>query len=82
MRLFLLFFGVFIAVQWVGLPADPPQRATIPYADYLPWLGLLLFTAGVHVHFSAAKGAFPWSLLVVAAAWVGSKRGASCWVGR
>jgi uncharacterized membrane protein YjjP (DUF1212 family) len=75
MRLFLLFFGVFVAAQWVGLPEQAPETNAIPYSQYLPLIGLTLFTLGVHLHFSGPEGAMPWLLLVIAAAWLGQQAG-------
>jgi uncharacterized membrane protein YjjB (DUF3815 family) len=47
----------------------------IPLSRYVPLLGLLAFTAGVFLHFSAPKGSFPWLLIVVVAAWAGQQIG-------
>ncbi|HEY7467547.1 MAG TPA: threonine/serine exporter family protein [Dehalococcoidia bacterium] len=75
MRLFLLVFGLILAAQWTGLPDTPDTADVLPLSRYLPILGLLAFTVGIYLHFSAPKGSFPWLLLVVAAAWLGQQVG-------
>ena len=75
MRLFLLVFGIVLAAQGTGLPDASSSSEAIPLSRYFPLLGVLAFTAGIYVHFSAPKGSFPWLLLVVAAAWIGQQLG-------
>ena len=75
MRLFLLVFGLILAAQGIGLPDTPDTAGAIPMSRYLPILGLLAFTVGIYLHFSAPKGSFPWLLFVVAAAWLGQQLG-------
>jgi uncharacterized membrane protein YjjP (DUF1212 family)/uncharacterized membrane protein YjjB (DUF3815 family) len=75
MRLFLLVFGLIVAAQWSGLPGTSTTSEAIPLSRYFPMLGLLAFTVGIYLHFSAPEGSFPWLLLVVAAAWLGQQVG-------
>jgi uncharacterized membrane protein YjjP (DUF1212 family) len=74
-RLLLLVFGVVVGAQWVGISGEPATDL-ITLAPYASLAGLLLFTAGVFLHFSAPRGSFPWLLLVVAVAWTGQQLGA------
>jgi uncharacterized membrane protein YjjP (DUF1212 family) len=72
MQLALLAFGIIAGIQAVGAS---PQRVFAGSSDILgawaPWLGVLVFAAGVVVANSAPPRSFPGMLLVLYAAWAG-----------
>jgi uncharacterized membrane protein YjjP (DUF1212 family) len=74
----LLVFGLVVGQTLVGLP---PAEAFAQRTDNLlgwwaPWLGPLVFAAGVHLHFVGPRRALPWLCLSVYVAWVGEQAGA------
>lgn len=77
LQLMLLGFGIVAGAQVVGLPSteslvNNPENLLGWWA---PWLGVMVFGVGVHLYFSAPRGAFRWLLLVLLAAWVGQRVG-------
>jgi uncharacterized membrane protein YjjP (DUF1212 family) len=74
-RLFLLVFGLLIAAQGAGLPDASNTADLVQLRPLLILLGLVAFTAGICVAFSAPRGSFPWLLIVVTSAWLGQQVG-------
>lgn len=65
-QLGLLAFGIISAAQLVGLPpaaAFASDQSTIGLLT--PWLGVLVFSVGVYLHFSVPQGTLLWVLLVL-----------------
>jgi uncharacterized membrane protein YjjB (DUF3815 family) len=75
MRLFLLVFGVLVATQWIGQPQEAPASDGFIETRLLVIPAVILFTAGVAMHFSAPRGSVGWLLLVVAVAALGQQLG-------
>jgi len=73
-RLFLLVFGLIVAASWTGIPSSTSPNL-IELTPLVPLVGLVAFSAGVFLHFSAPRGSFGWLLLVIAAAWIGQQIG-------
>ena len=69
----LLAIGIVLGAQLVGDPHSGPVAGSA--ADTLgwwsPWLGVLVFGAGIFVHNVAPKGSLPWLMIVLFAAWIG-----------
>lgn len=76
LQLTLLAFGIVAAADTVGVPAsglaDAPQNGLGWWA---PWLGVLVFGAGVFVYNSAPSGSLPWLLIVLVVSFVGQRIG-------
>ena len=68
-RLLLLVLGIIIASQLVSPPASTASPSDLPLPRLAPLLGLVVFTCGVALHFTAPTGAFFWMLAVACAAW-------------
>ena len=68
-RLLLLVFGVVVAVEWIGVPRTAVAPETIGFPAIAGAIGVVAFTSGVYLHYSAPPGSWPWLLVVVAAAW-------------
>jgi uncharacterized membrane protein YjjB (DUF3815 family) len=69
----LLAFGIVAGVGLVGLPSEKvlhDQRVEL-LGGWAPWLGVLVFGVAASLYFSAPKGALPWLMVVLLAAWVG-----------
>jgi len=73
-RLFLLVSGLVVAAGWTGIPPST-NVDSVQLTPLVPLVGLLLFSTGVFLHFSAPRGSFGWLLLVIAAAWIGQQMG-------
>jgi uncharacterized membrane protein YjjP (DUF1212 family) len=76
-QLLLLAFGIVAGVELVGLPSetvlhDAHVNLLGPWA---PWLGVAVFGVAVAVYFSAPRGALPWLMAVLLAAWLGQLAG-------
>lgn len=76
-QLLLLAFGIVAGVELVGLPSEvvlhDAQANVLGW--WAPWLGVLVFGIAVALYFSAPRGALPWLLLVLLAAWIGQLMG-------
>jgi uncharacterized membrane protein YjjP (DUF1212 family) len=73
----LLCFGIAAAVQLLGVPATKigESMALNQIGWYAPLLGVAVYGIGVFLFFSAPRGALPWMLLSLYAAWVGQQLG-------
>jgi len=73
----LLVFGIVVGQTLVGLPAEQAfaQRTDNLLGWWAPWLGPLVFAAGVHLHFVGPRRSLPWLCLIVYVAWVGEQAG-------
>jgi len=72
-QLLLLAFGIVAGVELVGLPSeavlhDAPVNLLGWWA---PWLGVIVFGVAAALYFSAPRGALPWLMVVLLAAWIG-----------
>lgn len=72
-QLVLLVFGLAAGAILVGYdPKDLVDAAevtgTLPWADWFPWIGVIVFGTGVFLHFSAPRNSWFWILLVLLAA--------------
>jgi uncharacterized membrane protein YjjP (DUF1212 family) len=68
-RLLLLVLGIVIASQSVNVGSLDTTFVEMPFAPLWRTFGVVLFSAGVCLHFDAPRGSFPWLLIVVLAAW-------------
>lgn len=71
-QLALLAFGILAGVEAVGVSSSlvltvGGQRL----ADWVPWLGVLVFAIGVATAHSAPRGALPMLIVVLYTAWIG-----------
>jgi uncharacterized membrane protein YjjP (DUF1212 family) len=72
MQLALLAFGIVAGIQAVGVPSRLVFSGSADLlGSWAPWLGVLVFAAGVVVANSAPPRALPGLLLVLYAAWAG-----------
>jgi uncharacterized membrane protein YjjP (DUF1212 family) len=72
MQLALLTFGIIAGIQAVGVSTRLVfSGSSDVLGDWAPWLGVLVFAAGVLVANSAPPRSFPGLLLVLYAAWAG-----------
>jgi uncharacterized membrane protein YjjB (DUF3815 family) len=70
-QMLLLAFGIVAGVGLVGLPSEKvlhDQRVDL-LGGWAPWLGVIVFGIAASLYFSAPKGALPWPMLVLLAAW-------------
>jgi uncharacterized membrane protein YjjP (DUF1212 family) len=78
-RLFLLVFGVITASQWFEPPPEAIEEdlagTRVGEMALVGVAGLVAFTLGIFLHFSAPRGSLLWLLVVVCAAWVGQQVG-------
>jgi uncharacterized membrane protein YjjP (DUF1212 family) len=71
-QLALLAFGILAGVEAAGIPpATVFARADDPLGDWAPWVGVLVFAAGVFVSNSAPPRSLGPLLIVLYAAWIG-----------
>jgi uncharacterized membrane protein YjjB (DUF3815 family) len=71
-QLMLLAFGILAGVEAAGIPTSKAFASTEPLlGDWGPWLGVLVFAAGVLVSHSAPPRAFLGLTIVLYAAWTG-----------
>jgi uncharacterized membrane protein YjjP (DUF1212 family) len=72
MQLVLLALGITGAAALVGIPATEfGSAASQPLGWAGPWLGVLVYGAGVVFHNCARRSALPWILLVLVVAYAG-----------
>jgi uncharacterized membrane protein YjjP (DUF1212 family) len=72
-QMLLLAFGIVAGVGLVGLPSEAvlhDQRVNL-LGSWAPWLGVVVFGIAAAIYFSAPRGALPWLLIVLFAAWIG-----------
>jgi uncharacterized membrane protein YjjP (DUF1212 family) len=72
-QLVLLVFGLAAGAILVGYnPEDLVDAAAVtgklPWAAWLPWIGVVVFGTGVYLHFSAPRNSWFWILLVLLSA--------------
>jgi uncharacterized membrane protein YjjP (DUF1212 family) len=73
LQLLLLTAGIVGGVALAGLPGEEVLRDNPSnlLGWWAPWLGVALFGVSVAVYFSAPRGALPWLMVVLCAAWLG-----------
>jgi uncharacterized membrane protein YjjP (DUF1212 family) len=66
-QLVLLAFGLVGGAALAGVSPGQVFEASIAASElaWVPWLGVLIFGVGVHIHFCAPKNALGWLLLVL-----------------
>lgn len=72
-QMLLLAFGIVAGAGLVGLPSETvlhDQRVNL-LGSWAPWLGVVVFGVAAAIYFSAPRGALPWLLIVLFAAWIG-----------
>jgi uncharacterized membrane protein YjjP (DUF1212 family) len=75
-QLLLLAFGILAGVEAAGIPPSQAfSSADQLLGDWAPWLGVLVFAAGVFVAHSAPARAFAGLLIVLYSAWIGQVLG-------
>jgi uncharacterized membrane protein YjjP (DUF1212 family) len=71
-QLMLLAFGILAGIQAAGVPTKKAfESADAILGGWAPWLGVLVFAAGVLVAHSAPARSFGALLIVLYAAWIG-----------
>jgi len=71
-QLLLLAFGILAGIEAVGIPTSEAFSSSAHLlGDWAPWLGVLVFAAGVLIAHSAPARSFPGLLVVLYAAWIG-----------
>ena len=72
-QMLLLAFGIVAGVELVGLPSEAvvhdAQSNLLGW--WAPWLGVIVFGFAAALYFSAPRGALPWLMVVLLAAWIG-----------
>jgi uncharacterized membrane protein YjjP (DUF1212 family) len=73
LQLALLGIGIVIGAELIGDPHAGPVAgsAADTLGSWSPWVGVLIFGAGVFVHNVAPRHSLPWLLVVLLAAWSG-----------
>jgi len=70
--------GVLAGAVLVGAPlrilTDTPPGGVVWWT---PWLGILVFAGGIHLHFCTPTSSMPWVALVLIAAFVGQELGSA-----
>jgi uncharacterized membrane protein YjjP (DUF1212 family) len=75
-QLLLLAFGIVAGVELAGLPSEALHDEQSDLLGWwAPWLGVAVFGVAVAVFFSAPRGALPWLMVVLLAAWLGQVLG-------
>jgi uncharacterized membrane protein YjjP (DUF1212 family) len=72
-QLLLLAFGIVAGAELVGLPSEAvlhDEQVNL-LGWWAPWLGVIIFGVAVALYSSAPRGALPWLMLVLFAAWIG-----------
>jgi uncharacterized membrane protein YjjB (DUF3815 family) len=74
-QLVLLTFGLAAGATMAGVAYEDLQRFSGEWVAgaWMPWLGVMVFAVGVHLHFSGPRGALPWMLLVMLPAFATQK---------
>jgi uncharacterized membrane protein YjjP (DUF1212 family) len=76
MQLALLAFGIVAGIEAVGVASSEVFLGSEELVGaWVPWLGVLVFAAGVMVANSAPRRSFPGLLVVLYAAWIGQVAG-------
>ncbi|QHN07451.1 threonine/serine exporter ThrE family protein [Methanothermobacter sp. THM-2] len=75
MLLLLLVFGVLMGMQINGFPQEEFAAIKISALSYSPYIGAVLFAAGIYLFLSVYRSDFPWILLVLYTALVGQQLG-------
>ncbi|MCG2828734.1 threonine/serine exporter ThrE family protein [Methanothermobacter sp. K4] len=75
MLLLLLVFGVLMGMQINGFPQEEFAAIKISTLSYSPYIGAVLFAAGIYLFLSVYRSDFPWILLVLYTALVGQQVG-------
>ncbi|MDI9614163.1 threonine/serine exporter family protein [Methanothermobacter sp.] len=75
MLLLLLVFGVLMGMQINGFPQEEFAAIKISTLSYSPYIGAVLFAAGIYLFLSVYRSDFPWILLVLYTALVGQQLG-------
>jgi uncharacterized membrane protein YjjB (DUF3815 family) len=71
-QLMLLAFGILAGVEAAGIPTSKAfSSADRELGNWAPWLGVLVFAAGVVIAHSASPRSFGPLLIVLYAAWIG-----------
>ena len=78
-QLVLLAFGLAIGAAFVGYLPEDLIRSSGDYVSvpWAPWVGVLVFGLGVHLHFSAPRNSLKWIILVLLCAFAAQRLGAS-----
>ena len=75
-QLLLLAFGIVAGVELAGLPSEALHDEQSDLLGWwAPWLGVAVFGVAVALFFSAPRGALPWLMVVLLAAWLGQVLG-------
>lgn len=66
-QLVFLAFGLAAGAALAGYEVDELLRATrqLTAIPWIPWLGVLVFGIGIHIHFSAPRNALFWTLALL-----------------
>lgn len=65
LQLALLAFGIFAAASLLGVQPSTSETAGSGFPSWAPWVGVLVFAAGVAIRESAPRQMLPWLLLVL-----------------
>ncbi|MGB0119457.1 MAG: threonine/serine exporter family protein [Solirubrobacterales bacterium] len=65
LQLALLAFGIFAAASLLGVHPSSSEGHGSGFASWVPWLGVLVFAAGVSLREAAPLKMFPWLLVVL-----------------
>lgn len=65
LRLALLAFGIFAAALLLDVHPSATREHGVGYAEWAPWLGVLIFAVGITIRESAPRGMLPWLLVVL-----------------
>ena len=77
-QLLLLGFGVLAGAALVGAPLAILRDNPVDFvAGWAPWLGILVFAAGIYLHFCTPTSSMPWVLVVLIAAFAGQELGSA-----
>jgi uncharacterized membrane protein YjjP (DUF1212 family) len=75
-QLALLAFGILAASELISQSrADLVDHRVAGVGDWAAWLGVVVFTIGIYLHFSAPLRSLPWILFVLLVAFAGQSLG-------